>query len=156
MHPDLRARRGQKKKATQREDNIDSIGQCGEDAGETESLSSLKPVVCPVVRAQDKGAQRLDLPMDSSPDEALQSESLSSHKPVVRARDKRAQRLAVLTDYWADKGIPPFLEALLKSNPPPREGDLKDEAWQMLHKVDRIFAVRDHSKEPEKKKKREG
>ena len=42
------------------------------------------------------------------------------------AREKRKQRLHVLFDYWSKRGIPPFIEALLKNAPPP-EDELPDE-----------------------------
>jgi hypothetical protein len=57
------------------------------------------------------------------------------------AREKRKQRLHVLFDYWSKRGIPPFIEALLKNAPPP-EDELPDEAWQMLDKLNAIFSLK--------------
>ena len=43
------------------------------------------------------------------------------------AREKRKQRLHVLMDFWAKRGIPPFIDALLKNAPPPEDDDFPDE-----------------------------
>lgn len=58
------------------------------------------------------------------------------------AREKRKQRLHVLMDFWAKRGIPPFIDALLKNAPPPEDDDFPDEAWQMLDKLNKIFATK--------------
>lgn len=54
------------------------------------------------------------------------------------AREKRKQRLHPLFDYWSKKGIPAFIEALLKNAPPPEEEE-PDESWKMLDKLNQIF-----------------
>ena len=70
--------------------------------------------------------------------------------PDLRARKKRAEKLDILTEYFVVDGIPAFIGALLK-NPqelPKNPQEPPDEAWNMLHKLNRVFAVKD----PERRK----
>ena len=81
-------------------------------------------------------------------EQAPSSSAAPTPKPPKASPELQAERRAELHPLmrtWAKQGIPPYILALLRNAPPPEDPAERDEAWQMLAKLEKIFATKDKS-----------
>ena len=185
QHPDLRARRGQKKKQDEDDENDKPLLRARDKRAQ--KLAVLKElwvvigIPSFILALLRNPPQKGDEPQDyawkmlgklnkifqvKDPEKKKQlgmnvsetkkpeieqvaqnTEDAAVSEEIKADQETRRKLLAPLMKLWARQGIPPYILALMRNCPPPRDPADRDEAWQMLAKLEKIFKTQENPKE---------